>query len=253
MNWDLKYAEELKERFKDRPFTVDLARGVGHYSSNVTYRLLAEVVKKSLIARIGRGIYVADISAAIAPSDAKVEHEVPPEAIPQVAKKIICILSRERDLDFMLTNMSVLAPFMHLLPNRLVHSVYVKPGNGERTLEMLNGNGMKCILEPKNAERVDEALSLVDGDLVVIRETKGLVGRKGHLATVERALADLYYESTRDKIPISPAEVGRILRNAIAHGGINITKTTKLSSWHHLDKEMRGVLVNEGLMPPTTS
>ena len=243
MSWTLRYAEELKSEFRNRPFTVEDARRLGRYSPNVTNRLLGELVKENRLVRIGRGIYTADTSYA-SPKRGALESALPP-----TARKIVRILS-EGHLDFMLTGMSVLLPFAHLLPYRLTHSVYVMPGDGERASELLNGAGIKSILNPKSAEEVSLALSLVDGDLVVIRETKGLTGRVGHIASVERALVDLYFEASRDKIPMSLTEVGRILRNAMAHGGIDAPRATKLAAWHHMDREMRGVLVAEGLIPP---
>jgi hypothetical protein len=244
MNWTLRYAEELENEFKTSPFTVEDARRIGHYSPNVTNKLLSELVKEGRLARVGKGIYTADISH-VSPKRGTLENALPPNA-----RNIVRILS-EGGLDFMVTGMSVLLPFVHLLPYRIVHAVYVVPGGGERAIELLNGAGIKSILNPRNADEVNLALSLVDGDLVVVRETKGLTGRVGHIASVERALVDLYFEATRDKTPMSLTEVGRILRNAAAHGGINATRMTKLSTWHHMDREMRGVLISDGLIPPS--
>jgi hypothetical protein len=239
----MKYAEELKNEFKDYPFTTDNARNLGYYTPYVTSRLLSELVKENYLTRIGRGIYIIDESHIMS------RHEVSERDLPPTARRIVKLLS-DGNVDFMLTGMPVLAPFMHLLPYRLMHSVYMTPGEGERASELLNREGIKSIVNPKNSDEVSKVLSLVDGDLVIIREMKGLEGRVGHIASVERALVDLYYESTRDKIPVSPTEVGRILRNALAHGGINITRMANLASRHFVDKEIRGILVEEGLMPP---
>lgn len=244
MNWTLRYAEELGKEFKSSPFTVEDARRLGHYSPNVTNKLLSELVKENRLARVGKGIYTTDTSH-ISPKRGALE-----SALPSNARKIARVLSGG-GVDFMLSGMSVLLPFIHLLPYRIVHSVYVTPGGGERAAELLDGAGIKSILNPRNADEVRLALSLVDGDLVVIRETRSLTGRVGHVASVERALVDLYFEATRDKTPALLTEVGRILRNAIAHGGINATRMTKLSAWHHMDREMRGVLIAEGLIPAT--
>ena len=85
---------------------------------------------------------------------------------------------------------------------------------------------------------------------MVIRETKSLSGRDGNIANVERALVDLYFEASRDKMPVPLTEVGRILRNAIDHGGIDATKMIKLSADHHISREMSSILAKEGLVPP---
>ncbi len=243
MNWKTRYAEELKREFSNRPFTTERAREVGSYTAYVTSRLLGELVRENLLVRIGRGIYVVDDQHRTA------KYEPSETTLPPNARRIVRVLS-EGGLDFMLTGMSVLTPFTHLSPYRLVHSVYVLPGEGELASDLLNAKGLKAIVSPRNSEEISKALSLIDGDLVVIREMKGLDGRVGHIATPERALVDLYFESTRDKIPVSPAEVGRILRNALAHSDLNITRLANLASRHYVDKEMRGVLVEEGVMPP---
>ena len=165
------------------------------------------------------------------------------------AKKTVRVLSNGR-IDFTLTGISVLVPFLHMLPYRLAHSVYVMPGDGRRAFKLLNAAGIRSILNPKGADEVHQTMLSVEGDLVVIRETKSLSGRDGNIAIVERALVDLYFEASRDKMPVPLTEVGRILRNAIDHGGIDATKMIKLSADHHISREMRSILAKEGLVPP---
>ena len=86
---------------------------------------------------------------------------------------------------------------------------------------------------------------------MVIRETKGLAGRAGNLASMERALVDLYFETTRKKIPIPLTEVGRIFGEALTESNIDVTKMTKIASRRGIDKEIRGILVSLGTMPPS--
>ena len=92
-------------------------------------------------------------------------------------------------------------------------------------------------------------MSLFDGDLVVIRERKGLMGRIGNFASTERALVDLYYETSRNKIPMPITEVGRIMGDALAENTIDFTRMTKIASRRGIDKEIRGILMGLGYVP----
>jgi hypothetical protein len=246
MKWKQEYLVKLKEEFSERPFSANEAKNIGDYSLNVVNNLLGEFVKRGNISRTGRGVYVTrTINQLMERNESNPEDEIDSPT----AKKAIEVLAAS-GVDQMATGPTVLAAFANLLPFRSVHLIYVRSGEGEKAREALERAGIKSTVNPKDTEDVEKALSLVDGDLIVIRETKGLMGRIGNLACIERALVDLYFESTRRKIPVPVSEVGRVMGEALNETNINVTRMTKIASRRGIDKEIRGILVQLGSLPP---
>jgi len=132
-----------------------------------------------------------------------------------------------------------------------VHLVYVELGSGESAVEALERNGFTVLLNPKSTREVNLTLGLTKGDLFIIRERRDLSGNtETGVASLERALVDLYYESTRGRIPIPEVEVGRIIRDAIRVGGLNFSRLTKLASRRGIADEMRAILKTEAEFSP---
>lgn len=242
MQWKQNYLIELRREFDNRPFTADDAKALGrYYSPNVINKLLSEFVKEGSIWRTGKGIYSTKANPG------RVSNQ-PEDIDSPTASKAAKALSGA-GVDYLVTGLTMLAEFINLLPFRSAHLFYVKSGEGENAREALEKAGIKCLVNPRNAEEVERALSLVDGDVIVIRETKGLMGRIGNFASTERALVDLYFETTRNKIPLPVTEVGRIMKEALVETNINVTRMTKIASRRGIDKEIRGILVGLGSMP----
>jgi hypothetical protein len=243
MRWKQIYLARLKREFEDRPFAVDDARALGKkYSPNVVNKLLSEFVREGKIWRTGRGIYSAVPNPGRGGSQSGYIDS-------QTANKASKVLA-EAGVDYMVTGLTVLGGYIDMLPFRTAHLIYVRSGEGESARAALESAGIKYLVNPKNAEEVKKAMSLVDGEAVVIRERKELMGRVGSLASTERALVDLYFESTRDKIPVPLTEVGRIMKEALLGGSVNFTRMTKIASRRGIDEEIRGILVGLGVVPP---
>jgi hypothetical protein len=117
-------------------------------------------------------------------------------------------------------------------------------------VEVLEHEGYLALLNPKTAREVDVALGLSKGDLFVVREKRELLGNtKGGVASVERSLIDLYFESTRRRIPFPEEEVGRIMGNAIRTGHLDLSRMTKLASRRGVAGEIRAILRVERELP----
>jgi Family of unknown function (DUF6577) len=246
MKWKQEYLVKLKDEFSERPFTANEAKNIGDYSLNVVNNLLGEFVKRGNISRTGRGVYVTrTINQLMERNESNPEDEIDSP----VAKRATEVLAAN-GVDNMATGPTVLAGFANLLPFRSVHLIYVQTGEGEKARDSLERVGIKSIVDPKGTEDVERALSLVDGDLIVLRQTKGLMGKIGNFACVERALVDLYFESTRRKIPVPVSEVGRVMGEALNETKINVTRMTKIASRRGIDREIRGILVGLGSLPP---
>ncbi len=116
-------------------------------------------------------------------------------------------------------------------------------GAGESAVEALERGGFVGLLNPKSEREVNLTLGLTKGDLLIVRERRELSGNtKGGIASVERGLVDLYFESTRRRIPFPEVEVGRIILNATKMGGLDVSRLTKLASRRGIAGEIRAVL-----------
>lgn len=242
MNWEEKALVEIRNNFAHSSFTAsEAAKVLTSYSAGTIYRLLNDLAREGKITKAGYGIFRAEPKG---------------EGIENRGRSLSPNLERARKLlsdasvNFMLTGYSVLGPFIHLFPRRIVHLVYVELGAGESAAVALEHGGFTALLNPKSEREVNLTLGLTKEDLFVIRERRELSGNtKGGVASVERGLIDLYFESTRRRIPFSEVEVGRIMRDAIKSGGPDISRMTKLASRRGIAGEIRAILETEAEFP----
>jgi len=242
MNWEEKALVEIRNKFAHRSFTPsETAKLLTSYRRGTIYRLLNDLAREGKITKAGYGIFRAEPKG---------------EGIETRGTSLSPNLERARKLlsdagiNFMLTGQSALGSFIHLFPRRVVHLVYVEFGAGESAAEALEHGGFTVLLNPKGEREVNLTLGLIKGDLFVIRERRDLSGNtKGGVASVERGLVDLYFESTRSRIPFPEVEVGRIMRDAMKSGGLDISRMTKLASRRGIAGEIRAVLRAEAKFP----
>ena len=232
----------LRGRFAGRSFTArEASRLLREYSKGTVYRLLSDLTREGKLTKMGYALYRAEPRA----EGVKIyTRTIPPDL--GRAKELL----DDTGVRFMLTGYSVLGPFIHLFPRRVVHLIYVVAGSGETALEALEREGYAALLNPKTVGEVNVALGLSEGDLFVVREKRELLGNtEGGIASVERSLIDLYFESTRRRIPFPEGEVGRIMRNALKAGGLDLSRMTKLASRRGVAGEIRAILRVEGGFP----
>jgi hypothetical protein len=242
MNWEERALVEIRNRFARNSFTAsDAAKVLRSYSKGTIYRLLSDLAREGKITKAGYAIYRAE------PRGENIEIKV---------RNLYPNLERARKLlsnagiEFMLTGYSVLGPFIHLFPRRTVNLVYVKLGAGETAVEVLEKGGFTAILNPKSERELNLTLGLSKGDLFVIREKRELSGNtKTGVASIERGLVDLYFESTRGRVPFSASEVGRIMRDATKLSSLNVSRLTKLASRRGIAEEIRAILKAQMELP----
>lgn len=241
MNWEEKALVEIRNNFAHRSFTArEAAEVLTSYSSGTIYRLLNDLAREGKMTKVGYGVFRAEPRS---------EGTVTKRSLSPNLERARKVLS-DAGIDFMLTGYSVLGPFIHLFPRRVVHLVYVGLGAGESAVEALERGGFKALLNPKSEREVNLTLGLTKGDLFVIREKRELSGyTKGGVASVERGLIDLYFESTRRRIPFPEVEVGRIMRDAMKSGGLDVSRLTKLASRRGIAGEIRAILKAEAEFP----
>jgi len=248
MGWKDKALKILKERFGNNSFhaveAVDLLEQEADYKPGTTYRLLKDLVDSDKLMRIGYGIY--NIGA---PKEKGMWMRMtsPSLALSMEGARGLLL---DRGVEFMITGPPVLVRYMHSLPRRMIHLIYTLKGSGEYVAEVL-GAGYEVLVNPSE-EEVNVALSISERDLVVVREFSNLSGGKDGVASIERALVDLYFESTRRRIPFPVAEAGRIIFSALRNAKIDLAKLNKSASRRGIDGELRALIKAAGIHVPDT-
>ncbi|MFQ6124204.1 MAG: DUF6577 family protein [Candidatus Heimdallarchaeota archaeon] len=242
MGWKNKALNLLKEKFGSDSFyaaeAVELLEREVNYKPGTIYRLLKEFADSDMLIKVGYGIYTARAAREgwfLSPS------------LPSNMEKARDLLL-ERDVEFMITGPSVLVPYMHLLPRRLIHLIYTIKGAGEYLVELL-GAEFPGLVNPTEAA-VNVALHFTEKDLVVVREFSTLSGGEEGVASLERALVDLYFETTRHRIPFPVDETGRILFSALSNAKIDIAKLNHLAMRRGIDGEWRAIIKAAGIKVP---
>jgi len=242
MDWMDAALKILEEKFGSDSFyaadAVDLLEREVGYRSGTTYRLLKELAESGKLIKIGYGIYR---------SGKPKEGWVISSSLPSSMEKAKNLLL-ERGVEFMITGPSVLVKYMHLLPRRMIHLIYTLKGAGEHVAEIL-GAEFEVLVNPKE-EEVKVAFDIAKGDLVVVREFSNIFGGKEGVASVERALVDLYFESTRRRIPFPADETGRIILSALRNTKIDFAKLNKSASRRGVEGEFRAIIKAAGIDVP---
>ena len=245
MKWTSLALDHLKVAFGKEPFSVKqaavaLKKDMG-YSDNAVRQVLHELFKAGFLTKLGRGLYriaekKTDQTAAIMLTDKLVVTLTSGVLIK--AEEVL----KEKGVEFMVTGPSVLSMFVHYLPRRLIHLIYVIDGAGEFASTILREEGFRVFLNPKGSE-VEMALqAFEDRDIFVIREYANLEGNVGGRAVLERALVDTYFEATRRRIPFSEMEIGRIMANAFRTEKIDIAKLLSLAGRRGVKGEMQSIV-----------
>jgi len=243
MKWEDTALEALKLKFGNEVFgTEDAFRVLNRekrYSKGTVHRILHDLCKRGSVERLGRGIYripkIAEFKEGLIVSE-----KLTLEPVPGPLNKVRDLL-KEKGIEFMITGGSALYRFHHL-PRRLIHLIYVVRGSGELTATLLREAGLRVLLNPKRSE-VNMALeNFTERDIFLVREFYDLLGNVDGGASLERALVDLYFESTRGRIPYPEEEVGRIFSRVLRDERINISRLFMLADRRGIKEEMKAVV-----------
>lgn len=244
MGWKDTTLKILKESFGNDSFyaseAVDLMERKAGYKTGTTYRLLKDLADSGKLVKVGYGIYRAG-----GPEEGWVISPSLPSSMEKARELLL-----ERGVEFMITGPSVLVNYMHLLPRRMIHLIYTLKGAGEYVADVL-GAEFDVLVNP-TAEEVDVALDFAEKDLVVIREFSSLYGGRECVASIEKGVVDLYFESTRRRIPLPIGETGRIILSALRNAKVDFAKLNKAASRRGVDGELRAIIRAAGIDAPAT-
>ena len=222
----------LQQTLGDAPFTSDEALTSLPISRSSLFKILHELVETGHLTRLGRGIYVVNRSPS--------RPRLPP--LPSESGRRIHQALYPEGIDFAITGLDILLAFTHQLLVRFPHLVYVERGSAEWAKETLKQAGFPALIEPTERE-VRIGLELTEGaELVILRQTTDFYDVEDGWASLERALVDLYFESTRKGYTIPVDEVGRILLNALRSATVNYSRLLRWAMRRRVDAELRDVL-----------
>ena len=113
--------------------------------------------------------------------------------------------------DFQFTGLSTLAPFLHNSHSKIVYTVHTVPGAGQNLLEAILDHTKEFVvmLNPRKMELAAVLEKTERSRFMVIREYRERLSPAW--AGPEKAWLDLYFEVTRDRIPLYHDELILVL------------------------------------------
>jgi len=245
VSWQNKIYEAISEAFGNKVFyTKNVTALCKEYSKGTLYRAIHDLIKDGKITSLGKGIYKIKQTQTTERSfhnnlslSVNMTIQVIPGS-PTAAKKLL----HNQGIEFMITGLPVFFNHIHQLPRRVIIQIYVICGAGEHTIFTLRKANYHALLNPSLKEIKVLLETVTDRDIFVIREYSELTGNINGMASVERALVDLYFEATREKIPFSNAELAKILLNVFRNEPINYSQLKKFANKRAIRNEMEAIL-----------
>ena len=253
MKWEDIVLGALKDKFDSKVFrskdAILLLRRRNNYSRGTVYRALHDLVKAKTIERLGRGTYrvrfrEVAITDRLALSDKVIVTLIPGSS--EEAKKVL----RSKGVEFMITGPALFYRYIHNLPRRLVELIYVIRGAGELAVLSLRGAGMRALLNPTRNDVTLALENFAEKDIFVVREFSELLGNIKGTASLERALVDLYFETTRNRVPFPEEEAARIFLKVSRNEPISHSRLLMFANRRGIGREI-DVLLN--FVQPMTS
>lgn len=223
---------ELKKGVGERGFTVADAEKVLDLRKRSVSLILSELVHEGTILRTGRGIY------------SFTEKPTPLVSVETLAKssKDLHYALRSEGIEFALSCLDILEGYTHLMLRRFPHFCWVLTGSEDWAMEAIEEAGFTPIRDPNN-DQLSIGLGLASvNELAVIRKTTIFYASADGLASVERALVDLYYEVTRERYPLDTAELIRIWYSALTSVSLEFPKMLRYAGLRRFRSEVEWVL-----------
>jgi hypothetical protein len=223
----------LKRNFNSRPFTANEARRILPGSKSYQYFLLFKLVRAGRLERFGPGVY--QVAKAMEEPRMSVY-------LTDVGEKIKKYLIEE-GIYFIITGLDVLIVFAHHLPFRFFHLLYVEKGSEEWTQETLGRDShLRCLINPNPREISIGSDMAQEAELIVLRPTSSFYAVEDGVATLERALTDLYFEISRKGFIFDLAEFVRIFYNVTSTRVINYPRLFRYANRRNVGNEITYLL-----------
>jgi hypothetical protein len=245
MKWEDIVLEALRTEFNDKAFrskdAITLLKRRNNYSKGTVYRALHDMVKAKMIERLGRGTYRVHVCEVTVTDRLVLSDKVIVTLVPgssEEAKKTL----RGKGVEFMITGPALFYRYIHNLPKRLIELVYVIRGAGELAVLSLREAGMRALLNPTRKDITLALENFPERDIFVVREFSELLGNVDGTASLERALVDLYFETTRNRIPFPEEEAARIFLKASRNEPISHSRLLMFANRRGIGREIEVLL-----------
>lgn len=197
------------------------------------HQYLSRLSRKGKLTQVGRGLYRTDSPPAFQPPL--------PERIRALAHQIRIQLPFS---EFTIWSTAQVIELAHMVPTRHVTFVEADQEVAPAVYEILLSANEPALLDPPR-EALDQLLAL-SKEPVVIRsrtETMATVEVEGiRTATLEKLLVDLYFELSREGLPLDPGEFGRMLRSALVHYNVNFVLLLAYAERRGIREDWRALL-----------
>jgi len=181
-------------------------------SRRTVHQYLNRLARQGGLTQVGRGLYRTDSPPAFQPPL--------PERVHTLSHQIRAQLPFS---EFTIWSTAQVIELAHMLPTRHVTFVEADQEVAPAIYEVLLSVSEPVLLDPPR-EAMDQLLAL-SKEPVVVRsraETMATIEVEGvRTATLEKLFVDLYFELSRENLPLDPGEFGRMLRSALAHYNLN--------------------------------
>jgi len=225
----LKRIHRLQEHFNSRSFTASEARKILPGSKSYQYLVLFKLVRAGLLRRFGPGVY--QVAKAI-------EEPRVPVYLSDIGQKIKKHLTKE-GVYFIITGLDVLITFVHHLPFRFSHLLYVEKGTEEWAKDTLEKDPqLRCLINPTRKEISIGSDMAQARELIALRPTNSFYAAENGVATLERALTDLYFEISRKDFIFDLTEFVRIFYNVTSTRVINYPRLFRYANRRHVGNEI---------------
>ncbi|MDI6786486.1 MAG: hypothetical protein QMD92_07220 [bacterium] len=191
-------------------------------------KIIQRLVKTRKLEKIGRGIYSMDGVG-----------EEPRMHISESMEKIKQVL-KEQGVKFMITGPDIVQEYINLIPKRMFHLIYVARGSGEWAHEIIEKKiGKKGLINPSERE-IRNLLFHYNEDIIIIREVgeTSIEYQNEGIATIEKAIVDLYFETTRKRIPFDNTELAEILQNILMRTRIDYSRLLRAATRRNIYSEI---------------
>lgn len=227
-----KRSIDIIHSFKGTFTKGDIINKSKDYPGYEVTKTLRKLVREKKIDKIGRNLYSTHISEY--------------EPIVRLSDEIeeIRRIFNENGIIFLITGLDILQEYVNLIPKRILHLIYVVKGSGELAKELAEKRLMKmAILNPSRKEVIN-LFSHYARDIIIIREVgeSSMEYHKEGIALIEKAIVDLYFETTRKRIPFEFSELAYILRNTLPRIKIDYTRLLRAASRRNIHSEFIRIL-----------
>ncbi|MCX6742471.1 MAG: hypothetical protein NTX24_04865 [Candidatus Pacearchaeota archaeon] len=236
-----KIGKEILIHFK-KPFTKEDAfqRFIPEYSKEEIIKALRKLIREKSLELIRKDLY----SAQIRNSEPIIR--LSPE-MENVRKTL-----NDNGISFLITGLDVLQEYVNLIPKRMLHLVYVADGSGDFVKNLIvKKTGKMCIINPSRKE-IRDMFSHYAEDIIIVREVgeSAIEYNNKGIAMIEKAIVDLYFETTRKRIPFEVSELTSILKNTLLRLKIDYRRLLRAASRRNLQSEFIRIFEALGLHIP---